>query len=111
MFESLVGLSSTCLGGIFIMSLLSGSSLPVECLNPSWALVYLFGGHFHNESSFWVRSSCWVFESLVGLSSTCLGGIFIMSLLSGSSLPVECLNPSWALVYLFGGHFHNESSF
>ena len=63
------------------MSFLSGSGLTVWVLNLSLGFDLPVEGHFHNEFSFWVRSSCLVFESELGFG-----------------LPV------W-------GHFHNESSF
>ena len=43
---------------VWVLNLLLDYGLPVE-------------GHFHNESSFWVRSCCLGFEFTVGLWSTC----------------------------------------
>ena len=53
-----------------------------------WALVYLLGDIFYNESSFWGMHLCWGIPFIVGHSRY-----------------------SWALVYLLGATFYNESSF
>ena len=58
----------------------------------SWLLVHLLGDNFHNEFYVWVKASCSIFEFVVGCWSTCWGTVFIMSLLSGSSLPVWYLS-------------------
>ena len=47
---------------IFIISLLSGSGLTVWILSLSLNLGLPVEGHFHNESSFWVRSRRLGFE-------------------------------------------------
>ena len=59
------------LRGIFVMSLLFGLGLAVRVLNLLLGYGLPVEGHFHNESSFWVRSSCLGFELMVGLGSTC----------------------------------------
>ena len=75
---------------------------------PVWVSVFLLGKQFLNESSFWgkpsfsdvdllfgCQSSCWegkssswVCELLFGCQPSCWEDIFLMSLLSGASLPV-----------------------
>ena len=52
--------------GHFLMSLLSGSGLAVWVLNLLLGFGLPVAGHFHNESSFWVGSSCLGFELMVG---------------------------------------------
>ena len=82
------------------MSLLSGSGLAVWILNLSLG----FGlpglpveGHFHNESSFWVRSRRLGFElALVYLWSGL--AVWVLNLSLGFGLPVE-------------RHVYNDSSF
>ena len=69
-FELMVGLWRNCLKDIFIVSLPSGSGLAVWVLNLLLGFGLPVGEHFHNESSFWVRSSCLSFELMVGLGST-----------------------------------------
>ena len=62
--------------------------------------VFLLGGHFHNESSFWGKSFCWVFDLLVRCQSSCWQSIFRMSLLSGAGLPVGFLTVGLLICYL-----------
>ena len=93
------------------MSLLSGSGLAVWILNLSLGFGLPVEGHFHNESSFWVRSCCLGFELMVGLWCNCLKDIFTMSVLSGSGLTVWVLNLSLGFGLPAEGHFHNKSSF
>ena len=54
-----------------MMSLLSGSGPPVGVLNLWLGFGLPVEGHFHNESSFWVKPCCLDFELIAGLWSTC----------------------------------------
>ena len=72
---------------IFIMSFLPGSGLTVWVLNLSLGFGLPVEGHFHNESSFWVRSRRLSFEliarfGLPVVRSCCLGVEFIDGLWS-----------------------------
>ena len=53
-----------------------------------WVSVSMLGKHFLNESSFWGESSCLACDLLFGCQPSCSEDIFLMSLLSGASLPV-----------------------
>ena len=72
---------------IFIMNLLSGSGLTVWVLSLSLNLGLPVEGHFHNESSFWVRSCRLGFEliacfGLPVVRSCCLDAELIAGLWS-----------------------------
>ncbi len=73
--------------------------------------VFLLGKHFLNESSFWGKSSCWNRDLLFGCQSSCWECIFIISLLSGASLPVGFLISCLGVILPVGKKFLNESSF
>ena len=64
----------------------------------------MLGRHFLNESSFWGESSCLACDLLFGCQPSCSEDIFLMSLLSGASLPVVfvicCLGVSWERIFI-----------
>ena len=57
---------SLAVGMCFIMSLLAGSALAVWVLNLLLGFGLPVERHFHNESSFWVRSCCLGFALVSG---------------------------------------------
>ena len=82
---------------MFIISLLSWSGLIVWVLNLSLNFGLPVEGHFHNESSFWVRSRRLGFELALVYLWSCLA-VWVLNLSLGFGLPVE-------------RHVYNDSSF
>ena len=80
-----------------MISLLSGSGLTVWVLNSSLGFGLFVEGHFHNESSFWVRSRRLGFELALVYPWSGLA-VWVLNLWLGFSLPVE-------------RHVYNDSSF
>ena len=56
-----------------------------------WVSALLLGRHFLHASSLSGKSSCWIGDLPFGCQSSCWEGIFIISLLSGATIPVGCL--------------------
>jgi hypothetical protein len=88
------------------MSLLSGASLSVGFVIFSSGVSLGVGMPFFNESCFWGNSSCWLL--IFGRQRSFWEDIFLMSLLSGTSLSagfaISCLGVSQC-VFLLGRAF------
>ena len=111
----------SCLG----FCLLSRTSLPLQLLDlfcPTWSskthfaafdfLQLVLGKRFLNKHSFWDESACWVLDFLFGCQSSSSKDVFLMGLLSGTSLYCWVFAfPVWVSVFLSGRHFLNESPF